>query len=501
MGTAGGAETNAKSLVLGVTAAAGIGLALSLTVWDVTHGNSPPVSVAFFCLFLIWASNPSLIWADVSVTSDLMVVMAAAAAFHGRSGVLPPLLVGLSGGLLWHVIRNPARSHRDNLLMTAFNCGQFALSASAAAVVYNLLDDGSIGHILLAAGCASLIYGAVNAGLVLAMVVSGGEPARTVWTGMVTALPNFFSLGLVGVLVGELYGVLGLWSLVFLIVPSVVGRRIYHSTLELRAAHEAAIRVFMRAMEVKDPYTARHTARVARYTCYIGEQLGFRRRRLTHLRHAALMHDIGKLAVNSRLLNKPGRLTPVEYAEIQRHNEVCVEILSQVQFLRSTIPVASDQHGKFVGADRRNPQALEGYIVSVADAFDAMTSTRAYRKALPQEVAFAELRQARGTQFHPDCVDALIHAIERRGETFGAGHEHDLVEFAVEPPVAGVGSAGLGDLEAITQPHAQGPHADGSYVDGSSSGEGSYVGGSQVGGSRAGASYVEGSYVEGSGTR
>lgn len=447
MGTAGGTETKAKSVVLGATAVAGIGFTLGLTIWDVWHGNSPPVSVAFFCLFLIWASNPSLIWADVSVTSDLMVVMATAAAFHGRAGVLPAALVGLSAGLLWRVMRNPGRSVRQNLLMTVFNCGQFALSASAAAAVYNLLATGSISHVLLAAVCATLTYGAFNTGLVMIMVVSGGAPARPVWSAMAAALPNFFAFGLVGVLAGDLYGVLGLWSLVFLIVPSIVGRRIYHSTLELRAAHEAAIRVFMRAMEVKDPYTARHTARVARYACYIGEQLGFRHRRLTHLRHAALMHDIGKLAVNSRLLNKPGPLTSGEYAEIQRHNEVCVEILSQVQFLRSTIPVAADRHGTFVGADRGDPLALEGYIVAVADAFDAMTSTRAYRKALSQEVAFAELREAKGSQFHPDCVEALIRAIERRGEVYGAGNELDLVQFAVEPPTAGVGSAGLGDLE------------------------------------------------------
>jgi hypothetical protein len=75
-----------------------------------------------------------------------------------------------------------------------------------------------------------------------------------------------------------------------------------------------------------------------------------------------------------------------------------------------------------------------------------MTSTRSYRKALSQEVAFTELRDKSGTQFHPASVEALIRAIERRGEHYGDGYEVDVEDFAVAPPVVGVGSAGLGDL-------------------------------------------------------
>jgi hypothetical protein len=87
---------------------------------------------------------------------------------------------------------------------------------------------------------------------------------------------------------------------------------------------------------------------------------------------------------------------------------------------------------------------IEPYIVMIADAYDAMTSTRSYRKALPQETAFQELRDKSGVQFHPECVEALIRAIGKRGEKHGAGFEQD-VEFE-NAPVAGLGSAGLGDL-------------------------------------------------------
>ncbi|HLM18258.1 MAG TPA: metal-dependent phosphohydrolase, partial [Acidimicrobiia bacterium] len=82
------------------------------------------------------------------------------------------------------------------------------------------------------------------------------------------------------------------------------------------------------------------------------------------------------------------------------------------------------------------------------DAFDAMTSTRSYRRALSQETAFGELRDGKGTQFNAECVEALIAAIERRGEHFGDGHEVDEHDWEVAPPEAGTGSAGLGHFVA-----------------------------------------------------
>jgi hypothetical protein len=89
---------------------------------------------------------------------------------------------------------------------------------------------------------------------------------------------------------------------------------------------------------------------------------------------------------------------------------------------------------------------LEPAIIHVADAFDAMTSTRSYRRALDQQTAFAELRKGSGTQFNGACVEALVAAIERRGEWYGAGHEDVAHDWGVAPPEAGAGSAGLGDL-------------------------------------------------------
>jgi HD-GYP domain-containing protein (c-di-GMP phosphodiesterase class II) len=213
----------------------------------------------------------------------------------------------------------------------------------------------------------------------------------------------------------------------------------------------------VRALEEKDRYTAGHAGRVASYAQYMGEELGLSAARLERLRYAALMHDVGKLAVPNHLLNKPGRLTAEEFAVVRRHEHVSVEILSMIDFLAPVAPSASGDFSRYralsdeAGRDATGMgEPLEPYIVAVADAFDAMTSTRAYRRALDQEVAYRELRSRAGSQFHPACVEALIAALDRRGEQHGAGHETAVEEYAVPPPTMGAGSAGLGDLDVTS---------------------------------------------------
>jgi HD-GYP domain-containing protein (c-di-GMP phosphodiesterase class II) len=212
--------------------------------------------------------------------------------------------------------------------------------------------------------------------------------------------------------------------------------------MTVKSAHDETVQMLIRALEAKDSYTAGHVERVAMYSQYIGEAMNFRPARMERLRFAALMHDIGKLVVPNHILNKPDKLTEEEFARIKLHERVSVQMLSNIEFLRPIAGAAHSDNTRFDPDDPDHP--IEPYIVMIADAYDAMTSTRSYRKALSQEVAFEELRDKAGIQFHPACVEALIAAIEARGEKHGAGYEVQA-EFEDAPEV-GVGSAGLGDL-------------------------------------------------------
>jgi hypothetical protein len=401
------------------------------------------VTVGFFVALVLWTKHGSvLLPSNIDVSPSFMVVMAAIAAFDERGLVLGAAVVGCSSGLTIDTIRE------RRFAALVVNCSQYGLSGMAAALTFAAM--GSAGAPTLARVLATgIAFGVVNVGLVLpATVVLSGTRASSVWADMRPALPNYLAFGLLGTLVGKLYATLGPLAVLLLLAPVVIARQTFSSYLELSQARQATIRVFLRAIAAKDTYTARHTQRVCNYSVQIGEQLGFSHDRLEHLRQAALMHDIGKLAVPKHLLNKPGKLTDDEFIRVQRHAHVCVDILGLVDFLEPMIAAAAGHHARFDGGGYGGPpgdRPLEAYIVAVADAFDAMTSTRSYRRALPMEVAFEELRSKSGSQFHPDCVEALIASINARGERHGLGFEDDAVEFDVAPPVAGVGSAGLGD--------------------------------------------------------
>lgn len=409
-----------------------------------TTATPVPVSLVVFVLLVVVAENTAVLTpSSASISPSLLVIFAALASFEPATAALSAVLVGGAAGIVVETIR--ARRWHAFLLNTC----QYILASTAAAVVFHALPGSTSARQLVAATAAVLAFTAINYGIVVPGVAMLHEvDAREVWRDTGPSLPNYFAFGLVGVLVGLLVDQIGALAIALLVMPVVLSRIAFASFQRSNDAHEAAIAVFGRLIEAKDPYTAGHTKRVTAHAASIGEELGLGAAELAHLRHSALMHDVGKLAVPSRLLNKPGKLTAEEWDVVRAHNQAGIGILTSVDFMRSMAVVASDSHGHYDRGGPATPSAivLEAHIVAVADAFDAMTSTRSYRRALSQEVAFAELRDKAGTQFNPTCVEALIRVIERRGEHYGAGFEVDAHHFAVAPPVTGVGSAGLGDL-------------------------------------------------------
>ena len=160
-----------------------------------------------------------------------------------------------------------------------------------------------------------------------------------------------------------------------------------------------------------------HSTAVARYAGAIGERLGFGEERLARLRMAAMLHDVGKVAVPESILRKPGRLTEEEMAVVRTHPAVGAEMIARIEGLQMLVPWIRHCHEHIDGSgypDGLSGDAipLESRVLLVADAFDAMTSDRAYRSALSAEAALAELRSCAGRQFDPRCVDELVAAFE-----------------------------------------------------------------------------------------
>ncbi len=184
----------------------------------------------------------------------------------------------------------------------------------------------------------------------------------------------------------------------------------------LERAYIGTAEALAAALAAKDAYTADHARSIADQAEAVGRRLGLGEQELRDLRLAAVFHDIGKIAVPESILNKPGPLTPEERAVMERHTVAGEQILAPVEFLAGVCKLVRHEHERWDGAGYPDRLAgeeipLGSRIILACDALHAMTSDRPYRRALPADVAHAELRRHAGTQFDPRVVQALLAEI------------------------------------------------------------------------------------------
>ncbi|MCC7105387.1 MAG: HD-GYP domain-containing protein [Chloroflexi bacterium] len=175
-------------------------------------------------------------------------------------------------------------------------------------------------------------------------------------------------------------------------------------------------RLMVAALSARDPYTGGHSSRVAGAACALARELDWGQREIDDLEVGALLHDAGKIGVSDAILRKRGPLDEEEWREMRRHPEIGAGLLSRTVTLRPAHPTALHHHERLDGAGyprglRGDEIPLAARVVAIADAFDAMVSTRSYRTALPLEFALAELEQHAGSQFDPAIVPAFVASV------------------------------------------------------------------------------------------
>jgi response regulator RpfG family c-di-GMP phosphodiesterase len=193
---------------------------------------------------------------------------------------------------------------------------------------------------------------------------------------------------------------------------------------DLQATFQQTIEGLAKAIDKMDRYTAGHSSRVAVYACYLAKRMGMNDRELEIVRQSALMHDIGKIGCVMNL-NKPGKLTQDEYEVFKKHPGFGRDILDPIKFLHPLVPGVHLHHERWDG--RGYPLGLKGNgvpvmarIIAVADTYDAMTSDRAYRRALPHDVAVGEIERCSGSQFDPEVAGIFIQWLDEFREELRA---------------------------------------------------------------------------------
>ncbi|HEX5018503.1 MAG TPA: HD-GYP domain-containing protein [Actinomycetes bacterium] len=405
----------AKVYLTVVTVGAIVALAASVAaiVDDREHVR---VLVVLAPIFVLSVYLKSRMTQQVSLSANVPILIAA----YLIGGWAVACLVGVSSIVLDRR-RAPSRM--------LFNNAQWVLMGLAGGLVYEAMGGSSMQH-LTDSGFSPALLGpiivsiaaviAVNAALMLGILAFQENigPA-TIWRSMVlTSVGPYFAYGLLGLLMAVLWSIGGGFAAALVLLPLLVARWAFNQYAVQREAYESTIRALVQAVETKDHYTRGHSERVSRASVMIARLLGMRDDRVEALRYAGILHDVGKLGVPTRVLQKTGPLSDMEFDAIKRHPRNGTEMVRGIAFLEEAYNGIMHHHERLDG--RGYPLGLAGKdipefarIIAVADAFDSMTSTRSYRGARDVPAALAELQKCAGTQFDGVMVDALVSALEQ----------------------------------------------------------------------------------------
>ena len=404
---------------------------------------------ALAALFLICASTPIPLAARQSAWSpSSAATLAAVVVLHGGFGAA---MVGASAVL---TLRRQVPIYER-----LFNGAMYAIAGYAAGVAFlavskephpftaHMLQATEIGSphglhrtLFVAFGVAALVHVLVNHGLLWGMLLLDRRSRAAAPRGeSPAALPMLLAYDILfaglGLVIAALWPVMHYYAAAVVLVPLSVARWAMGQFAEQQRAHAATLAALCQAVETKDFYTRGHSDRVSRGAGMIARQIKMPSNRIEAVRFAGMLHDVGKLGVPTKVLQKDGALTEEEYAAIQLHPMRGLEIVGEIGFLNEALTGIMHHHERMDG--RGYPMGFAGdeipvfaKIIAVADAFDSMTSTRSYRMARTNEDAVVELRKSAGSQFDPKIVEAFVSALEReqwKGQEPALPREYEIL--------------------------------------------------------------------------
>jgi HD-GYP domain-containing protein (c-di-GMP phosphodiesterase class II) len=302
------------------------------------------------------------------------------------------------------------RLHGSSFRQLAFRASVFAASSAAAGIGFELAQ-GRPGHLALPRDFIALLalgvayWGMRILLLTVALPWDAVQPDGVVAVGE-TAL---------GVLVA-LFAIRNAWSLVVLAPVLLLVDQAYGRLVTVRREVAGALETFANIVDERDPSTYRHSLRVADYVGQLATALGMPARDVARLRWAGRLHDLGKVAVDSTVLTKPGRLDDAEWAAVHRAPRLSARLLQRFHFAAQQAQAVEFHHERYDGSGYYGVEGkdlpLASHFLIIADSFDAMTTDRPFRARLTKEEALAEIERHSGTQFHPTIAKAFV-AVQR----------------------------------------------------------------------------------------
>ena len=308
-----------------------------------------------------------------------------------------------------------------------FNASQYALSVGVAGLTYQFVG-GVVGFqnffkFALPAALCALSYCVVNS-ILVAMVISLSQETKltTVWrVNIKEMIPSYLAEAPMGFIMAIVYVEVGIIGILLFFLPLLLARRSFELYTKMRKVYLDTIRALAAAIDAKDPYTKGHSERVADISVALAQELNLSGRDIESIEYTALLHDIGKIGIADNILGKNSSLTNKEFDKIKEHTVIGAKIIEPVDFLKNSYKAIYHHHEKYNG--KGYPDGIKSEkipilarIIAVADAYDAMSSDRPYRKKLSHNKILRELEEQSGKQFDPEVVKALNLFLDRERE-------------------------------------------------------------------------------------
>ncbi|MFU8794701.1 MAG: HD-GYP domain-containing protein [Dethiobacteria bacterium] len=391
--------------IISLTLAALSVIYYTLSFMDWSKVDLFPVFI-FLILIILSDSFPVTLPRGGSVTVSFATIAASILLFQPFIAIMIAIIL--------EIILIIKEKHRIKHL---FNISQLVVSTGIAALIFNNIApsrlDLTVNH-LIAFLIAIIIFFLLNSTFVtlILSLVQQDKPYAIWLINLKWCTPTFISMAPLGALIAVIYINIGFWGLVLFLLPLILARHSFQSYMQMRQTFLDTIKSLSVAIDAKDPYTKGHSSRVANYVVSLAREMRIPEDKVEMLQYIALIHDVGKVSIPEDILKKDRLLSDDEFGIMRTHCEAGAEVLQSIKFFAPASEVIRHHHERWDGLGY--PDHIKGEeipisarILAVADAFDAMTSDRPYRKALSPELALKELEEGAGTQFDPKVVEAF----------------------------------------------------------------------------------------------
>jgi diguanylate cyclase (GGDEF)-like protein/putative nucleotidyltransferase with HDIG domain len=404
-------------------------------------------------------------WFEVKLywhgTMSVSVAVAFAAVLIAG---IPGVVVTSAAITIIHYLKN----RRVYLYQSAFNYSTHVIAGTVLVAIFRIiamdLRTGNFLPLLIVSFGAALVYFVIESGFVSIVIgLSAGENILDTWNTEFRWIALYYlALSFVGLFMSIAYSEMGIPGILVFVLPMLMlyyGQRQYVERTEdgvrelqrmnkeltnanrqvtvasqsIRELNGELFITLAKIIDARDPYVLGHATKVADYAIAVSKEIHLPPERIEHIRQAALLHDIGKIGISEQVLNKPSKLTGLEYEHIKTHTTLGAEFLNTCQSLRPLVPFILHHHEWWNGKGYPDQLAceqipLEARILAICDAIESMASDRPYQRAKSLNAIIEEIKRQSGKQFDPMIADVCVRILSREGEQLIVNSAREIVE-------------------------------------------------------------------------